>query len=432
MSKHKKPAKDFISDKAFKRLTPLASVRLLTANRNDSLVIHPGDIIVTLPAGTTREVQAGDDDVSDEEGGERFHFDEQSFAQSLPADDPLMLVLQDYYAIKQQELDAEPFGSDDEYEEFEYQGEGKRGRSKQCSTQQLWHAEVTDIREDPLSKQKYVDIAWFYRPQDFDEVKVSKTLQPFVDAMGRDELILSTHHNVNSATAIFGKSPIVRFSYTRCDLRPMSHTDIFTVSGTSVANGAEVPTQPAVVTVKKNVFQWVPNSQPKICRQSACKHKCVYYPTEHVVRWCEACERWYHRDCLTKYGGKITKEMRPVALYYGHSRSFPESHALLAKLLMLPIQRAPPHIWTDEGKAAARPQELRWQYPFSFEMLICKARTLLGQEPSTVVLPSDEHAWLMYNMGHAHEAANDDPTVVKEIERRIKQLFLLPIPAIFQ
>ena len=59
----------------------------------------------------------------------------------------------------------------------------------------------------------------------------AKSLQPFVEHMGADELILSDHYTINESTNVFSASELVLFSATACDLRPIGRADTFAVSG---------------------------------------------------------------------------------------------------------------------------------------------------------------------------------------------------------
>ncbi len=258
--------------------------------------------------------------------------------------------------------------------------------------------------------------------------------------MGRDELIKSTHYTINEADSIFGLSEVVCFSAARCDLRPIGHTDTYSVSAPLLGRHEVEASGRGVVEFNvKGVPRWKVsvftgsctyphtrpqgNSEPRICDPTACTLKQAYFPAEHVVRWCEGCGRWYHAACLKRYTGSIGATTAPLALYAANDATLQARAPNFAKALMSPIQRAPPAFWTGN-------RNMTRSYPVSFEILITRARASWAKSGGAP--PEDEHTWMMFNMGHALQEHRDDGRIVAEVQRRIKQFALLPIPALYQ
>lgn len=82
-------------------------------------------------------------------------------------------------------------------------------------------------------------LVWFYRPEDFGDLRLDKQVKLHVAGLAPAELVYTDHFTINEAGCIFSKSLVVNFSMERCDLRPLSHNDTFacTTSLVSIGDG---------------------------------------------------------------------------------------------------------------------------------------------------------------------------------------------------
>lgn len=162
---------------------------------------------------------------------------------------------------------------------------------------------------------------------------------------------------------------------------------------------------------------------PEICLEHGCKLKRRYFPSQHVVRWCEGCSRWFHLSCLERYTHNITASTVPAVLYAGQDRRLQLNHPHFAKALISPIQRAPPSFWTGDSRMTR-------QFPLSFEIVIMNARAFWLKSQGAP--PTDEYAWLMFNLGYSLEHQGANSRLVAEVEHRIEQFKRIPIPALYE
>ena len=72
-----------------------------------------------------------------------------------------------------------------------------------------------------------MQLQWYYRVGDFEDVNINKSTSSFIKTMAPDELLFSDHFTINPAESIFGHSRMVRFNYDKVDLRPIGHNDTF-------------------------------------------------------------------------------------------------------------------------------------------------------------------------------------------------------------
>lgn len=157
--------------------------------------------------------------------------------------------------------------------------------------------------------------------------------------------------------------------------------------------------------------------------QEACEYQRRYSPGLNTLRYCshEGCQKWFHVGCTKRLEQPITMQMMPECIYSElHDENARETHPLFSKLLCSPIQRAPPHGWTNHPKDTG-------DYPFSFEVAILTARKtwLEGQAP---VNPEQDQAWMLSVMGIPMEDMKSYNDTAQEALRRIRQFSCLPIP----
>ncbi|KAI0737444.1 hypothetical protein C8Q80DRAFT_1125418 [Daedaleopsis nitida] len=293
--------------------------------------------------------------------------------------------------------------SDDKVDEYKYMC---GGQPVQAGYDEVWHAEIAAIRCDGAD-QCYVKVLWYYSTHDLNGQDVPRKtgdLKRFQETMGRMERIKLDHFTINELENVIAHSDLIQFSMTQLGLIPLSHSDVWSRGGTLKCGAARTDLEGVV----------------KICLESGCALNREYNPGLHVIRFCSnvKCGHWYHTDCLSEKCQveglqALGKQIQPRALYHGlllqehHSQRYP----LLARLLMSPIQRAPPHMWIP-GSARHH------LYPLSWETVISAAR---GLEWPTI--PEKEQKWFMRNLGVPAGVSR------QERQRRMEQFSQLSIPA---
>ena len=112
--------------------------------------------------------------------------------------------------------------------------------------------------------------------------------------------------------------------------------------------------------------------------------------------------------------GDITSEVTPGSIYTGwlmDSEDVDGQWPLFTRLLMSPIQRAPPYLWVPNCP-------VKHQYPLSFEKVIAKARDLWVERKR----PVNDSAWFEYHLD------TDGGLTKEERKRKAEQFAALPLP----
>lgn len=126
---------------------------------------------------------------------------------------------------------------------------------------------------------------------------------------------------------------------------------------------------------------------------------------------------WYHTSCLGDTVDSVAETMAPRCIYDALQapEHFKKDYPLFAKLLQMPIQRAPPSVWTGNGTEQGA-------YPFSFEWAIREARTAWSSAQAGI----GDGRWVMRILGYQPETVM--AYGLAELEHRVWQLSELEVP----
>ncbi|KAI0665784.1 hypothetical protein C8Q78DRAFT_1082454 [Trametes maxima] len=334
---------DIVSSEIFQTYEPASSVDLPCINMKGLETVIEGDIIVTLPQPS---------------GGY------PSASACVATDTPTVDVpsMQVHSSQTTASITGGPFDSDDEGAEFTYQNAVTGKVEGRCTPQDLWHALISEMRKH--NGETYVKLHWLYRARDFDGLRLDRYVKALVTTLSPAELVFSDHTTINKADCIFAKSPLVPVHTKYCLLRPLSHNDTFACTDNKIVieNGK--------VRIKNTT---------QICYDEGCKQNRNYSAGHDAVRFCANphCLQWYHTACIRKFQGSVDENTEPSCIYEAitSTNEYKQAYSLLIKLVLSPIQRAPPAVWSGN-------MEDLGEYPVSFEQAILSARQAWAQGQS--------------------------------------------------
>ncbi|KAL7284910.1 hypothetical protein ACG7TL_002224 [Trametes sanguinea] len=135
---------------------------------------------------------------------------------------------------------------------------------------------------------KLVRLRWFIHQEEFSEsVAGDDATKALVPTIGDKELIQHSHETYQFADRIHRKVPIVAFSPSRLGLPVIDDMTYYTRTTLSVKWALE----PHTITIAST-------HNDSICSRDCNLNNLVDVNEELIMRFCELCQCWFHKQCL--------------------------------------------------------------------------------------------------------------------------------------